>query len=321
MKQIRHLVRTALKHRRLGLDTFSEAMADIAKAAGCKVRQARDNMRAVENWGAFELLAEGGGTANPTWRMDGEALFRALVACGCNPHPDLRDGLRGPERPAPPRQSTPAVTPAVEPNFTPADEGNFSFPDHGVTLDENAIDAGPRCTPAVEPVFFNQNHMVKPNENAPDPIYRSLAHTDHPVFPDSAIGEGISFARGTGFREEVSRSEPSAFTEILPLPHALPWKEGREGSTSAVPGSAREACPTACAFAVLRHLRSSGPRTYGAAASDMRLSIGAAWRAQAQLQRIGAIGFDHLGQMVPSSRARSLNPLRGPTIGQTRRPT
>lgn len=259
-------------------------------------------MQAPEAWGAFVRLAQGGGTENATWSMDGEALFRALVACSCNPHPTLRVGLRGPERLAPPRQSTPAVTPAVKRGPTPAVGCDFSYSYHMVTPIENAVGAATCPTPAVEPDFSSQIHMVKPNENTLFPIYQSLAHADPFTCTESARGEETLLTMGTGFREEVSRSEPSAFTENPPLPHALPWKEGREVPTSAVPGSAREACPTACALAVLRHLRLSGPRTYGAAASDMRLSIGAAWRAQAQLQRIGAIGFDHLGQMVPSRR-------------------
>jgi len=62
-------------------------------------------------------------------------------------------------------------------------------------------------------------------------------------------------------------------------------------------------CPTAYAFAVLRHLRVNGPASDGATASDMGISIGDAWRAQDQLRRIRAIEFDRIGQMVPAPRA------------------
>ena len=50
----------------------------------------------------------------------------------------------------------------------------------------------------------------------------------------------------------------------------------------------------------LARTRDNDPTTYGATASDMGISIGAAWRAQVQLQRIGAIRFDPVGQMVPA---------------------
>lgn len=66
-----------------------------------------------------------------------------------------------------------------------------------------------------------------------------------------------------------------------------------------MPAGKTRGCPTAYAFAVLRHLRKNGDATYGATASDMGISIGDAWRAQAQLRRIGAIRFGPVGQMVP----------------------
>lgn len=318
--QIMHLVRKALRQRRTGQDAFTEAMADIAKAAGCKLRQARDNMRALENWGAFVKLAEGGGTENATWSMDGEALFRALVGCGCNPHPTLRVGLRGPEKLATPRQSPPAVTPAVEPKPTPAVGCNFSHSHHMVALHENAADPDASPTPAVEPDFFLQIHMVAPNENTLFPMYQSPTHADPFTCHESASGKGALFAKGTGPHEEANRVEPFPFTEKPALPPALPVQTEPDTSSSVVPAAAREACPrraqghgaiadrwggcpTMKAFAVLRHLRVNGPATYGAIASDMGISIGAAWRARDQLQRIRAIGFDPVGQMVPAPRA------------------
>jgi hypothetical protein len=302
-KQIKHLVRKALRQRRLGLDRFSEGMADIAKAAGCKLRQARDNMQALEAWGAFVRHAQGGGTENATWSMDGEALFRALVACSCNPHPTLRVGLRGPERLAPPRQSTPAVTPAVEPRPTPAVGCDFSYSHHMVTPHENAVGAATCPTPAVEPDFSSQIHMVKPHENTLFPIYQSLAHADPSTCTESASGEETLLTKGTGPREEANRVEPFPFTEKPSLPPALPVQEEPDASTCVVPVAPREGCPTARALGVLHHLRVNGPATYGATASDMGISFGDAWRARDQLQRIRAIEFDCIGQMVPAPRA------------------
>lgn len=166
----------------------------------------------------------------------------------------------------------------------------------------------------------------------------SRAHTHSSSFTDSASGEtrktlaneaehpavkpcpaGL-LARQTEGREEANRVEPFPFTENPSLPPALPVQEEPDTASSVVPAAAREACPnrapvhrviadrpggcpTAYAFAVLRHLRVNGPASDGAAASDMGISYGDAWRARDQLRRIGAIGFDHIGQMVPALRA------------------
>jgi hypothetical protein len=338
--QIKHLVRTVLRRRRAGFDTFSEAMADIAKAAGCELRQARDNMRALENWGAFVKVAEGGGTENATWSMDGEALFRALVDCGCNPHPMLRAGLRGPERLAPPRHCTPAVTPAVAPDLTPAVDGDFSYADHSVTQYGNTTGAQACPTPAVDPIFVMQNQSVKQNENALCPIGRSLAQAYLTVSEDfdlSAVQEEPSqkvrspLANNPEENQSITRQrdrparaghlEADGTSRCSLVPDAQPVFRGAvellgKGAAAQLsfpsPNRAQAhraladrpgGCPTADAFSVLRHLRVNGPATYGATASDMGISIGAAWRAQAHLQRNMAIEFDRIGQMVPAASA------------------
>jgi DNA-binding Lrp family transcriptional regulator len=110
-------------------------------------------------------------------------------------------------------------------------------------------------------------------------------------------------ARQTEAREEANRDEPSPFTEKPSLPPALPVQEEPDASTCVVLVAPREGCPTARAFGVLHHLRVNGPATYGATASDMGISFGDAWRARDQLQRIGAIEIDRIGQMVPAPRA------------------
>ena len=157
--------------------------------------------------------------------------------------------------------------------------------------------------------------MVKPNENTLFPIYQSLAHAGPFTCTESARGEETLLTKGTGPREEANRVEPSPFTEKPSLPPALPVQEEPDASTCVVPVAPREGCPrhaqgqmaiadrpggcpTAYAFAVLRHLRVNGPASDGAAASDMGISYGDAWRAQDQLWRIGAIEFDRIGQMV-----------------------
>jgi len=129
-QQIVVLFRLNLTARRARAETIHPILADVAKAAGCKPRQARDNLRTLERWGVLALLTEGGGTSAATYAFDGEALFRVLVNLGCNPGADLRKGLRRSEnhrfQPSPPRQSTPALTPAVGKALTPAFEDGFS---------------------------------------------------------------------------------------------------------------------------------------------------------------------------------------------------
>lgn len=117
------VVRCALAAMRNGLGTISPTVAQLAKAAKCQSRQARVNLRTLEAWGVLVRRAEGGGSKATTYAFDGEALFWALVTIKCQPGDDLRKGLRSPEthryRPLP-RQSPPAVTPAVEERPTPA---------------------------------------------------------------------------------------------------------------------------------------------------------------------------------------------------------
>jgi hypothetical protein len=110
-------------------------------------------------------------------------------------------------------------------------------------------------------------------------------------------------ARQTEGLEEAGREEPFPFTEKPPFPPALPLQDEPDVATCVVPVAAREGCPTARAFGVLLHLLVNSPATYWAIASDMGISFGDAWRARDQLQRIRAIEFDRIGQMVPAPRA------------------
>jgi hypothetical protein len=299
--QITYLVRLALKWRRVGRDSFSEPMADLAKGANCGIRQARSNMRALENWGAIVQIARGGGAANAAWRLDGEMLFRALVACGCNPDPKLRAALRAPETHVAPRQSTPAMTPAIGDLSTPAVDGGFFKQIHSFTQDENAICPCAVPTPAVGRSFDIQNQSVTPNENAFYPIQQSLARAELSSLQDTTSGEEIPHRHEPGADEKENRPGPFPFTENPSHPQVERFREEKEGAPAASPNEDRQACPTVAAFAVLRHLRGEGPATYGAIARDLRISIGAAWRADDALTKIRAITHDNIGRMVPGS--------------------
>lgn len=83
--------------------------------------------------------------------------------------------------------------------------------------------------------FYERNHTVAPNAHLPCSLYSPRAHTHLSSFTDSA--------RRTGFREEASRGEPSAFTENPSLPLALPVQEEPDAATSVVPFAPREARP------------------------------------------------------------------------------
>jgi hypothetical protein len=301
--QTTHLVRLALKQRRFGRDTFSEPMAGFAKAAGCKKRQAQENMRDLENWGAFIRLAEGGGAVNATWRLDAEVLHRVLVTRGCNPHPDLRAALRSPETLRGPVQSTHAVTHAVAQAATHAVNRSFSKQNQCFAGNENLSITADGITHAVEGGFIDAIHIVKPNENAFSRICESLAHAELSFCLDAAGGGDVQPRHEPRHEpivdERKNRPEPSTFTEKPSLAQAECFREEKKGTQSAVRKELRPTCMTATVFVVLRQLRANGPATYGAVASDLRISIGDAWRANAALSKFGVIKHDIIGQMVP----------------------
>lgn len=69
-------------------------MSKLANWAEVSTRQARDNLRQLESWGAVIPVAyEKGGRRATRLVVSGEALFRALVHMGCNPHQNLRQRL------------------------------------------------------------------------------------------------------------------------------------------------------------------------------------------------------------------------------------
>ncbi len=216
------VTRLALTNRRAGAEVLSPIVADLAKAAGCKLRQARDNLRTLERWGALILRKEGGGTAAAIYAFDGEALFRVLVVLGCNPGEDLRKGLRPPENhrflPPPPRHYTPALTPAVGETLPPAVGSVIPSQFQTDSANENPRDRisplTPALTPAVGSVISLSAQCDSANENSNAlqsfPIYGALARADFlpSLAPPSRTAESAGPEGETAF-PAAARAEPS----------------------------------------------------------------------------------------------------------------
>ncbi|MDP3264222.1 MAG: hypothetical protein U1E06_11285 [Tabrizicola sp.] len=295
-------------------------------------------MRSMEAWGAAVLLDEGGGANPARYALDGEGLFRALVTMGCNPHPNLRDELRTPEThrfvATPPRQSTPAVTPAVGEEVTPAVDGSFSKPFQKHSLHNNPYlqlaSTTPAVTPAVDGHFSVCDQTLNQKENASEyslsPIYGTFARADLPSSlpshsqtpsgsdPDaqpqaSDAGPGVTVGKDAG--ENVVRAAPSRETAKV-LAH-LPLNENFTGEAQAERASppAGEANPIAAgttshdlqtdADTLFSYLQAQGPATYGAAATGMAWGVTRIMLAEAALIVAGRISHDRLGKMVTRS--------------------
>ena len=97
--QLVKLVSHWLYWRLLGAVEVYPGIARMAVWASASERQARSNMRILENWRvAVPLAYAKGGRRATRFRIDEEALFRVLVHLGCNPGDRLRLALvRNPE--------------------------------------------------------------------------------------------------------------------------------------------------------------------------------------------------------------------------------
>lgn len=84
-----------LRWRLRGAEAVYPGLAQLAKWGGCSTRQARSNLRQLEAWLVVASVAYAqGGRRATRLVVSGEGLFRALVLTGCNPSPELREGLR-----------------------------------------------------------------------------------------------------------------------------------------------------------------------------------------------------------------------------------
>ncbi len=323
------VTRLALTKRRAGAEVLSPIVADLAKATGCKLRQARDNLRTLECWGALIRLAEGGGTVAAAYAFDGVALFRVLVALGCNPGDDLRKGLRPPEThrflPPPPRKSTPALTPAVGETLTPAVESGFSSQFQTDSGNETPRDRISPLTPAVTPAVGSgfslsaQCDSANENPNALQsfPIYGVLARADFlsSLAPPSRTAESAG-PEGETACPAAARAEPSQrcwgnrladlAAPFGPPSHLREPLAGRSAVASLFPLSEKNDGRGACAEVpglsddarlLIDHLAASGPASYGAAASSLGWGATRAWLAEAELRAEGRVLLNHLGFM------------------------
>ncbi len=291
-RQMKEVVRLALSNRRNGSETISPTINELKQAARCESRQARNNMRTLEEWGALIRLQKGGGTEAATYAFDGEALFRKLVSLGCNPGKDLRKGLRPPEthryEPAPP----PAVTPAVDQTPSPAVRSTFSVLDQQDNLSENAFGPHLQHTPAVKDCFSHSNQCDNDNENSLPLIYGTLVRAEF---------QSCSVSNCQEIAGELSLSVEPPAPETKPLPcypekkHIHLDKPPRAASSDL---NAKRPHLSSDAALMLDHLRQIGPSTYGACATALGVGATRAWRAEAELLAAGAVRSIALGRMM-----------------------
>lgn len=81
-----------------GLQGYSEiypGMKKISQWGGCSERQARRNVRILENWGVITPVACGkGGKYSTRYWVEPENIVRAAMLMQANPHPDLIAEIR-----------------------------------------------------------------------------------------------------------------------------------------------------------------------------------------------------------------------------------
>lgn len=294
--QLKALVRLALSNRRRAIVAISPTNKELRQSAGCGARQARNNMRTLEEWGALIRLQEGGGTEAATYAFEGEALFRKLVELGCNPGKDLRNGLRPIEthrfQPAVP----PAVTPPVEPTLTPAVRSTFSVLDQRDNFCENTFASHLEHTTAVKAGFSSLNQCDNGNENSLCPIYETLAWAELQACSVSPCQE---------IAGEVSIHAEALASKTKPLPcyprenthKPPPAAAERPLDATAVP-SADRTWLTPDAALMLEQLRQNGPSTYGVCASTLGWGATRAWQVAAELVALCIVRHDTLGRIV-----------------------
>lgn len=89
IRQLGGMITLCLRQHAAGRDAFPglKKMANIGK---CSERQARRNLRMIENWGVLNVTAHAsGGRYRPRYWLDLYALRRALVSLQCNPSRNL----------------------------------------------------------------------------------------------------------------------------------------------------------------------------------------------------------------------------------------
>lgn len=81
-----------------GLQGHSEIYPGIKKFAewgGCSERQARRNVRVMEQWGLLSPVSSSkGGKLSTRFWVEPEAIIRVAMASEANPHPDLVSEIR-----------------------------------------------------------------------------------------------------------------------------------------------------------------------------------------------------------------------------------
>ena len=298
------IARLALKHLRARNNTIAPTMQEIATKAGCRIRQARTNLRKLEAWGVLAASGQTGGGAGATvYAFDGEALFRALVEIGCNPHPDLRSGLRATECSRPsapePRHWTPAVTPAVQ--------RDFSF---AVQCDNQKENTSKDVISPIYQSFVRADFFFPSNPRRSDGVRHcgeasesgraeeATSGTSRPhvscVEKKGAENKPVPTAPSDGPPDLVRVSSSAIETNQVGTARVMPVPSASEGDSHN--GSSIDA------ERLLIHLEAHAPCSYGAAASDLGWGATRTWQAEAALKAAGHITHDCSGRMLLHTR-------------------
>ncbi len=70
-------------------------MKNLAKWGSCSERQARRNVRVLENWGLMTIMSDGkGGRKSTRYLVEPEQIIRVAMTMRANPHPELIADIR-----------------------------------------------------------------------------------------------------------------------------------------------------------------------------------------------------------------------------------
>lgn len=88
-------IREAMVRNLQGHALIHPGIEKMAAWGECSERQARRNVRIMEDWGyCIPVGKKSGGRSAIRYLVEPESLIRLMVECECNPHPDLMAEIR-----------------------------------------------------------------------------------------------------------------------------------------------------------------------------------------------------------------------------------
>ena len=88
------LVKEALVKGYQGHTEVHPGLKKLAQWGKCSERQARRNMRVLENWGLAVPVGGGKARRATEYWIEPESIIRVMMTLGANPHPDLMAEIR-----------------------------------------------------------------------------------------------------------------------------------------------------------------------------------------------------------------------------------